>query len=396
MPVRSRLVALFLIALFALMPASTGAVAARPPEPPRPTTAPRDNHPQALLVAMLDGLLQARFPDTYAGLSVASDGTVQIHVAAGMPAIAQQIEAITHHARRGASAKPSLPGVEVVANARNSLRALNALQDQLTARHHDLAEQGVLLGEWSVDVRSNKVHVGVIGLTAEARDILLTTFGEDKLEVVESTPLGTMSRYQDSPPWQSGNLIASGSIACTTGFNFYTNGDYYLSTAGHCGAGAWYNGGRYIGSSRLVSFSNYGYADAQLITPAGLVAGDVYVRANETAPVVSYTANSQQAVGSSICVDGAYTGEVCGVRIISTNSCYYLLDDGIVMCGLTTAQSPSRAIQHGDSGGPVYAHVNGGLSAYGMLVGGDSTGTRLIYTPVQNVMATFRAALVVR
>jgi hypothetical protein len=75
------------------------------------------------------------------------------------------------------------------------------------------------------------------------------------------------------------------------------------------------------------------------------------------------------AIGAPFCADGALTGENCKGVVDGSNVCANINDNGtiVTVCNLTSGHSSdgSRLVQHGDSGGPVYLKVTGGVGRSG-------------------------------
>jgi len=79
-------------------------------------------------------------------------------------------------------------GVRIVTGQRNSLVTLEQLRDQITASREAIAALGITVVEWGVNLRMNKVRVGVLDPTPEAVTLLKQRFGADLIEVVQGHP----------------------------------------------------------------------------------------------------------------------------------------------------------------------------------------------------------------
>ncbi|MFJ3404003.1 hypothetical protein [Promicromonospora sp. NPDC090134] len=223
-----------------------------------------------------------------------------------------------------------------------------------------------------------------------------------------------VSRRNDAAPWSAGGAMAtsSGSDYCTTGFSIVTAaGNHKIVSAAHCNAG--------IGSlvrdgegQQLGKVTNRALEiDAELIDPVGEpeTSGSVFggpwnassVNSRYEFPVVGV---QQPAVGQNICSSGAVTGEHCGAKVRAVDVAW--------SCGKKTCHGfrASRddggvVVGGGDSGGPMYAVIDGKAYARGMIDGGSnrrSCGSTSVTTqcfsyvygiPMVDILATWDARI---
>lgn len=214
-----------------------------------------------------------------------------------------------------------------------------------------------------------------------------------RVEIVDTEVQPTAAtRRNDGPPWHAGGAMATmdGTDYCTTGFSVVTaSGQRRIVSAAHCN--------RAVGSivrdgegQRLgkVTHRSLGI-DTQLIDPFGspetarsVFGGPWYASSVNSRYRFPVAGVQRPAVGQIICTSGAVTGEHCGVRIRATNVAW--------SCGDRTCHGfrASRndggvVVGGGDSGGPMYAVVNGRAYARGMIDGGSnrrSCGTTSVST----------------
>jgi hypothetical protein len=74
----------------------------------------------------------------------------------------------------------------------------------------------------------------------------------------------------------------------------------------------------------------------------------------------------------AVCSNGSFTGQNCAGQVRAVNSCVQVREDAdtvIRACGMASAASTNgtRMVQAGDSGGPVYRRVTGGVEAEGVI-----------------------------
>jgi hypothetical protein len=270
---------------------------------------------------------------------------------------------------------------------KNSLASLDRLQAAITARSRDLRSQGINLVSWGVDVRANRVAIGVKGLTPEAAQILYTAFGADRVVVSEGQQLAPTSKTFDSPPWFGGILIQRSSDGgpCTAGYAIQNGSTPELTSAGHCRWDHWINGASAVGDTTWLQYASGQSGDYQFIAADAGAAGLIYTSEDQVHSVHAVATQFQDSVGALVCTDGYRGGEICGVTVTGVNQCAQYTD-GNIICGLTLTRSPNNpATVSGDSGGPVY-HYNGNgdtsLVVHGIISAvGIQDPTVMSYTP---------------
>jgi hypothetical protein len=147
----------------------------KPPQgTPRP--APPDDSPFAVLSHRLQTRLRAEFPDAFAGIVRVGDA-FEVY-STGDPGLATAVERLQAEVSREIS-------VRVVTGMTNSLATLERLQENVLARVDELRARGIVLSEFGVDVRSNRLRIGVIDPTPEKASVLRTMFGADQVDVVK-------------------------------------------------------------------------------------------------------------------------------------------------------------------------------------------------------------------
>ena len=206
------------------------------------------------------------------------------------------------------------------------------------------------------------------------------------------------SRLSDSEPYWGGARIINpeNNSACTSGFAVTDGWTRYILTAGHCGR----PGGRILTGDRSREIGRASLEDQGfdlLLIPAN-VGGRIYdggVGVNEFSKRVSGWSSSYP--GQWLCVSGSFTGAVCGVQ--TTNNFWYSYCDtdryGTSECYWDLVEAyqrgGARAIQHGDSGGPVFAlSGNYDVIATGTISGGNEAGTKVLFQDFKTAYDKFR------
>jgi hypothetical protein len=140
--------------------------------------APPEPSPYRELLRALDARLRVEAPTRFAGTARSSDGGINVYVTAADASVNAVVEALQ-------TAVGGSINVYVVSGLKYSLATLESLRDELLAQHQTLAARGIRLVEFGIDVRSNKVRVGVNRLDASKTAYLNAHFGRDRIEVFE-------------------------------------------------------------------------------------------------------------------------------------------------------------------------------------------------------------------
>ena len=137
-----------------------------------------------------------------------------------------------------------------------------------------------------------------------------------------------------------------------------------MLTAGHCGSGAWTQGGRSFGSTSQLLFG--GRADEQVI-PVSSVGSYIFSDPTSTTRKVTGVASSDP-IGTLLCTDGYSDREVCSVRVDAIGQ---MATYGVkTVTGLVKAHQTggAAAFSGGDSGGPIGATTGStSILAFGMI-----------------------------
>lgn len=301
-------------------------------------------------------------------------------------------------------------GAVQFSSARFSLAELDALRAKIV-RSPGFRQSGIVLLEPAPDGSSLQVGVS----TAPARAQALSAIRSEASEVTYTRQAATpfSGRWADIPPFFGGALIhsATGDFDCSSGWPVHAEASpstFYLITAAHCThvpegnitsnvfTTAPYTG---IPVKNIGTASNEDLTlDAGLInlgtngSPFGGDGNSIYTGQVDpagtgflemSAGLDGMTANN---VGDTVCTSGAYSGEICGLDITSTDADWVINygDVEAVVVGLQI-ENPSQASAagQGDSGGPIYSYVNAGLvAARGTVSAGDVANAQALCTGV--------------
>jgi streptogrisin A len=331
-------------------------------------------------------------PDVYAGISTNGPADVTIHVVKGREANADT-GTLRHEA-----------GLEKIAAKVVLAERSTADLKKTSEAIRDNEALAPTLVSYGIDPASNRVTVGVTGLTAELESAVRAQFGEAVSLYVEARPTRTYGRFRDSSPFYGGIRFGNVNNACTHGFSVTNaHGTRYALTAGHCGtlgttfAAMTASGGT---RNRGEGYANFGTMQFRRLAEgdvdAGLIGGVDYggrmwAHSNlhddgDSSLPVHGSANSCQ--GCRVIFNGSFTGLHTGFLNGPGDRCYRF-DDGILSCGmqLVTSTSGGAICQGGDSGGPVFAYDGrGGVIAVGIITGGGGAFGSCYYTQIPTIL----------
>jgi len=192
--------------------------------------------------------------------------------------------------------------------------------------------------------------------------------GDDSIAVrfTSPMPLSPAARANDRPPFWGGARIATGGVACTSGFPAQrrANGDDVLVFANHCSSGragvVWRTAQarRVVGTTTRIRSTRW---DTQVLNGkqygnAIFVGG---IASNRGRRIVGPVATFSR--GDRWCVSGSFSGEMCGSRIINTNLLFRTSPGGPIMGPAVVISRPGVAVAgQGDSGSPAFTRAAGG------------------------------------
>jgi hypothetical protein len=99
---------------------------------------------------------------------VANDGAIEVYVNVDTASLRSAVQSATQEARAVVPSEQMLPPIRIVAGRAPTLAPLERVMARVTGQEGQLKAQGILLSEWGVDPRLNKVAIGVIGLPTAA------------------------------------------------------------------------------------------------------------------------------------------------------------------------------------------------------------------------------------
>ncbi|MQA87339.1 MAG: hypothetical protein GEV03_22600 [Streptosporangiales bacterium] len=244
--------------------------------------------------------------------------------------------------------------------------------------------------EYRMDAARGVVLVGVERVTPRLTRAAARTFG-DSVQLYQAKRYHRMSRGNDRAPHSAGAVLETDLGRCTSGFGVRRGGSTYFLGTAHCFRTVGErptNNGRPYGRVAKRQMGNEG-------PDASLVASDfgpkVYVGGPDGNATRTLRGARTPAYGGRLCTSGANTGRNCAGERQQSDLCVRF-GDGVTTCHLTRAVSAdgSSLVQPGDSGGPVYT---GRRYAVGIVVGGNSEGTELLYHPVGYLLDLWDARL---
>lgn len=281
------------------------------------------------------------------------------------------------------------------------LKKLVAVRNAITRDVKSWASRGTDITLWGANPLDDKVDVYVRGLNRSEARSLTTAYGPLYVNVRRAGPneiLTPLDREADGTPYWGGDFVVNQKainnsfVGCTTGPTVAsdTTNQKYMTTAGHCYPNGtavengWYDvqdhsihgGHANFGKIADDSISHYSSNDLDVEYSPLDVAGDDW--GNNGNHRVQKEAATPLG-GTATCTSGAYEGEVCGATVSSSyrDMCATYSTDlfgTIKDCHLYRADDPGVTIAgQGDSGGPVYQGVTGGVAVNGIITASGST-----------------------
>lgn len=315
-----------------------------------------------------------RAPELFAGAYIDEGGLVQVGFTNGAE----------RHLRALRQEFP-LPERLRAFEARRGEAELNRLVKQISGDIPTLVEQGIDVRTVGVDVKRNRVTVGVMGLSPSEPRSLAARYGE-AVVARGVRAVRRASRGNSYPPLKGGLTIDSPqgltSYRCTSAFVAQSGSTYSLLTAGHCGPvnSGWLHNVFFIGTMTRNVFYNGSSADAGRIQIRSTDRSNLVFISNSNMRPIRGT-NFADVVGGSICMSANSSGYVCG-SIADTNETIRYAD-GVTLYNQRLSSFGTIA---GDSGGPIFSGntAHGVVSGYVQYSNGDRDG---IYSHVSHVQS---------
>jgi hypothetical protein len=293
------------------------------------------------------------------------------------------------------------------ASARYSLAQLDSVRNRIVGSP-GFPHSGITMVAPAND--GSGLQIGFSSGQAKARSLAADKAGGIRVTFTrqpQSVPLA--GRWADVQPFFGGGLINSAlnSEDCTAGWPIHATlrpATFYIITAAHCtyrpsvnpATNVWTTGRwtafatKHIGTvvPRHALGLDAGLINTGMNGSVGggggrtIYTGGVDPKGNGLLEkAAGIDGSTKNFVGNTVCTSGAYSGEICGLKIENTNATWRVLySDGtvVVVHGLLIKNPKgTNAAGQGDSGGPVYSYANAGLvAARGIIstgVGGTTT-----------------------
>ncbi len=286
-----------------------------------------------------------------------------------------------------------------------SAAALTALQHKIDADTPQLRTEGIAIVATRVAADAHTVDVLVAQLNQPVWQALMARYGP-ALTLEQHDYLHTMDRSNVGPPWPGGmellgscvgstDCIVAGCSAGYTAWQYIQNVRfYYKLTAGHCftpNTAVTSGSGVPVGHVIQSWFSSGSNADAEDILISPGTQTPKIITSDPTQAMLQTAAPTPSTSG--ICKSGITTGETCGWGGASGGWTIHLCEDPdctvfVTLVDQVLATRSSYGIGPGDSGGPVYTYVSGGVRAEGLVSGGSDDGMTITYSFIQDILGT--------
>lgn len=204
----------------------------------------------------------------------------------------------------------------------------------------------------------------------EAGRKVLPAMAGDPMNAIPATlvvhpPATPQSRLSDFTPHWAGARIQDGPTSCTSGFPIVrkSDGQTFILTAGHCGAGLWQAWAipdaqhNYVFGNTSNITPGLDIEDIQSSVQGRTYDGGVKPGTDFSKPVVGTSGNQ---VGDSVCQSGSWTGIHCGLLILEHG---FVFINGNFVPGWAACQQTGGLVSvctgigggEGDSGAPVFS-----------------------------------------
>ncbi|MFC8719115.1 hypothetical protein [Kitasatospora sp. NPDC057198] len=349
--------------------------------------------PLRALANAVDAVGRSELADAYSGLELR----------AGAHAVDVYLTDRKQADRLLAAARAVDPGIDTglvrIKQGKYTRRALQEARDRVVA---DGGLGGDLLSV-TVPPNGGGLHLGVRdverakqALAANGARAAVDRAGVDT--VLDASAEGSdMSRLRDSAPWIAGEaLVDGGSNAtydCTSGVPTRRKSDNrsFLISAEHCFAAdatiytGWDGGRNYIG--HVAARSDLWDAVAIDTSSTGVTAGREWDGPTGNSFTLPLTSSAYSYAGDYVCQDGFTSGVVCNIEVTKADT-YWVGSNGVLHRGVEGIQVyGNTAIQHGDSGGLVFAITGSSRQARGINSWGGDTVIR--WTEVLDIYNTW-------
>jgi hypothetical protein len=220
------------------------------------------------------------------------------------------------------------------------------------------------------------------------------------------------TRLLDARPYYGGDRIvtqAGGFIyQCTTAFEVTFRSTPETSSAGHCAPAGWaWNQGYYdqkagvihsTGRMGTVISSSFERNQVDgLVLKGATWLPYLYTAGTGGAGLAHVVGSRAPVLADKVCSDGSFTGQNCAGVVKTNNTCINVSHGKAVVrvCSIASARSSngSRMVQSGDSGGPVYQNVTGGVLAEGIISAQSDDQKTVYFTEINNFDSKFSVAV---
>jgi hypothetical protein len=299
----------------------------------------------------------------------------------------------------------------IIEDTGSSIAELDSLADALTRLNGTGLADADLIWKTEPDELYNRIVVTVGDATPGLMKGLASHFGTTTL-AVRVTPVpksGSNNRDDDSPGFWGGAKITVPAGGCTTGFGWYISSQSGMVLAGHCaptGGSVSYPSYSNAGTISSGSEENWSTSTGTVYFPSesvyrgdvalirypsyasGAVVYDGAIHTSTNSPVGDMH-STWSSIGQHVCVNGAYSGEHCGVVGNVGANVWYNNDGPNVWARHVVVVDPDASCPiAGDSGAPVYKRRSDGkLTAYGVQSGTSTFlfACQFIYTDIRDV-----------
>ncbi len=256
---------------------------------------------------------------------------------------------------------------------------------------NDLAADGIRLYTLGIDLKENRVQLGVREATPFVQEAVAARYGSI-VAVQTASPsvsLSCQGRANCANPLKGGlAILRSDGSKCSSGFVAHSGSNIYLLTAGHCGGiySSWTHGGVSIGTIQKRSYNDGAYADAAGIAISASQKSNLVYRGSLTSFFNVNALYTSTGLNDVVCLSArGLSSYDCGwITNVSIDICY--CDEPGEPVFLDQVETTSIEAIGGASGGAVFTLPNGSnVSAAGLIVRSNILDNLQYYSKIDNV-----------
>jgi hypothetical protein len=276
-------------------------------------------------------------------------------------------------------------------NAQYSEKELDEFSHAIWEAADHLLAEGVEVVSTSIELKDEKVHIGVYDKTDAIEQKIIQYFSSFPIEVI------SVEEPKDfASPYGGEKILSERGAGCSVGYSAKSSSTYYLVTAGHCSLDNgkflsgedWYykskSNSNYLGTAN--DYEYRGAVDAMIIRVSSSKTNNKININGSSRSMTSSEGRNADNVGQIVCRVGFASGKAqCG-ELKSKNVSYRI--NGVQFNNLRGASITST---NGDSGGTIYADYK-----YIGITKGSGGGYKTTYSQIGEINSSLGISTIIR